>query len=223
MRATWISALAAVLLTALPAPAGEILDRIVATVNGRIILQSDWDDAINFEALTNNKPVAAFSAEDRRAALDRLVDQELLHEQLRTSESHVASNADAVNRRISELRRLYPEAATEQGWQRLLSHFDITDEELRDRLALQLDLLRLVDSRLRPGTDVDDKAVEDYYTQTFLPELHKSGAADVPLADVSARIRELLIQQKVNESLTDWLRSLREASAIRIQDGSGRQ
>ncbi len=222
MRKPWIPVLA-VLLAALPAHAGEVLDRIVANVNGHIILQSEWDDAANFEAFTNNKPITAFSTSDRRAVLDRLVDQELLREQSRTSEVHVASDADAVTARLSDLRKLYPDAASEQGWQTLLLKFDFTEEELRTRLALQLDLLRLVDNRLRPGTDVDDKAVEDYYHQIFLPELHRSGAADVPLADVSGKIRELLIQQKVNESLADWLKSLREASTIRMQDERARQ
>jgi hypothetical protein len=220
MRPIWISAFAAVLLAALPAPAGEVLDRIVASVNGHIILQSDWNDAVRFEALTNSKSIVAFTADERRATLERLVDQELLREQLPAAEARVAPDADAVTARLADLRKLYPEAASEPGWQTLLSHFDITEAELRARLALQLDLLRLVDDRLRPGTDVDDKAVEDYYHQSFLPELRKSGAADVPLADVSTKIRELLIQQKVNDSLADWLKSLREASTIRVQVGS---
>ena len=40
----------AVLLNALvlsAARAGEVIDRIVATVNGHIILQSDWNDALS--------------------------------------------------------------------------------------------------------------------------------------------------------------------------------
>ena len=38
------------------APAGEILDRIVATVNGHIILQSDWEDAVRYEAFIADRP-----------------------------------------------------------------------------------------------------------------------------------------------------------------------
>jgi len=220
MRRFSIAALAAVLLVALPARAGEVIDRIVASVNGHIILQSEWDDTVNFEALTGNKLTTAFTAEDRLAVLQRLVDQELLREQVRTSELHVVEDASEVTARVAEIRKLYPEASTDQGWRQLLSRYDLTEEELRSRLALQFDLLRLVDNRLRPGTDVEDKAIEDYYNQSFLPELRKSGGAEVPLSEVSGKIRELLIQQKVNEGLADWLKTLRETSAIRMQDGS---
>jgi hypothetical protein len=34
----------------------EVIDRIVATVNGRIILQSDWDEALCYEALSRSSP-----------------------------------------------------------------------------------------------------------------------------------------------------------------------
>ena len=42
--------LAAVLLfMSLPLRAGEVLDRLVATVNGHAILQSDWNDELRYE------------------------------------------------------------------------------------------------------------------------------------------------------------------------------
>ena len=57
---TTITALAlAVLLSApsfAPPPASaEVIDRIIATVNGRVILQSDWDEALCYEALLTNR------------------------------------------------------------------------------------------------------------------------------------------------------------------------
>src|SRR4030081_1622747 len=58
--------------------AGEVIDRIVATVNGRIILESDWNDALCYEALLNGRSLSEFPSDERRAVLDRLIDQELL-------------------------------------------------------------------------------------------------------------------------------------------------
>src|SRR6266481_5365557 len=63
------------------ARAAEIVDRIVATVNGHVILQSDWDDAVRFEAFVEGRPLDRQSDQDRSRALDRLIDQELLREQ----------------------------------------------------------------------------------------------------------------------------------------------
>ena len=65
--------------TASPARAGQVIDRIVATVNGRIILQSDWDEALSYESLLSGRALSFFTDEDRRAVLDRLIDQELFN------------------------------------------------------------------------------------------------------------------------------------------------
>ena len=67
------------------ARAGEVIDRIVATVNGRIILQSDWDEALCYEALLNGRSLADFTDDDRRTVLDRLIDQELLQAQMKSA------------------------------------------------------------------------------------------------------------------------------------------
>src|SRR5712691_8738836 len=64
---------------------GKIVDRVVATVNGNAILQSDWEDAIRYEAFIDHRPLDNFGSDDRKASLDRLIDQELLREQVQAS------------------------------------------------------------------------------------------------------------------------------------------
>ncbi len=54
------------------ASAGDVLDRIVAVVNGHIILQSDWDDAHRYEAFVDGHPLNQVRTEDRKAVLDQL-------------------------------------------------------------------------------------------------------------------------------------------------------
>ena len=71
--------------------AGEVIDRIVATVNGHVILQSDWEDSLRYEAFSSGRPLDRLTVNDRKAALDRLIDQELLREQLRSSDAAHAS------------------------------------------------------------------------------------------------------------------------------------
>ena len=43
-----------------------VLDRIVATVNGHVILQSDWQDAVRFEAFAAADQRSQFSAADQK-------------------------------------------------------------------------------------------------------------------------------------------------------------
>jgi peptidyl-prolyl cis-trans isomerase SurA len=197
------------------AAAPEVIDRIVATVNGSVILQSDWDEALCYEALVTNRSLDQFSDDDRRAVLDRLIDQELLREQMKSADFRHASDAE-VQERIADARKQYPQAASDEGWQALLAHYHITDKDLHSRMRQQIDVMRLVDARLRPAVQIDSKSIEAYYQDQFVPKLKQSGAADVPLADVSAKIRELLTEQKVSEMLVSWLQTLRSEGDVHM-------
>lgn len=217
------STIAGVLLLfaiALPACAGDILDRIVATVNSHVILQSDWQDAVRYEAFVDGRSLDQVQAANRKAALDHLIDQELLREQMRSS-GYPHASSEEVAKRIQEIRKQYAEAETEAGWQTALNRYGLTENELQQRVALQADLMGLVDARLRPNIVIDSKSIESYYNQELLPKLRQSGAEQVPLADVTPRIKELLTQQKMNEMLVAWLQDLRAGSAISTEAGGG--
>jgi peptidyl-prolyl cis-trans isomerase SurA len=215
-------ALALLLSTLVLAPnraSAEVIDRIVATVNGRVILQSDWDEALCYEALLTNRTLAQFTDDDRRAVLDRLVDQELLHEQMKSADFLHATDAEAAAR-VAEARKLYPQAASGEAWQVILDKYHLTEKDLLIRVRQQIDVMRLVDARLRPAVEIDSKSIEAYYRDQFVPKLKQSGASDVPLADVSAKIRELLTEQKVSELLVSWLQTLRSEGQVRLPGAS---
>ena len=199
----------------LPGARAEVIDRIVATVNGRVILQSDWDEALRYEALLNGGKLSDFTDDERRAVLDRLIDQELLGEQMKAAYFQHASESEAAAR-VAEARKQYPEAATDEGWQAVLARFGLTEKDLVAHVQQQIDLMRLVDARLRPAVQIDSKTIEAYYREKFVPQLKQSGAGEVALADVSARIRELLTQEKVNELLVSWLQTLRSESKVSV-------
>jgi peptidyl-prolyl cis-trans isomerase SurA len=196
--------------------ASEVIDRIVATVNGRVILQSDWDEALCYEALLTNRNLAQFSDDERRAVLDRLIDQELLREQMKSADFAHATDAE-VAARIADARKQYPQAATAADtWQSLLAQYHLTEKDLLAHVRQQIDLMRLVDARLRPGVQIDSKSIEAYYRDQFVPKLKQSGVSEVPLADVSGKIRELLTEQKVSELLVSWLQTLRSEGQVHI-------
>ena len=199
----------------LPARAGDILDRIVAAVNGHVILQSDWEDAVRYEAFIAGRPADQSTPEERKAALDRLIDQELLREQIRSADFPAATDPE-VAARVREIRERYSVAPDNPAaWQAVLTRYRLTENELSERVALQLNLMRLVDARLRPTVSIEATSIESYYNQELLPQLRQAGAKEVSLAEVTPQIRELLTQQKVNELLVSWLQNLRAGSEIR--------
>ena len=205
-------------LVMLPARASDIIDRIVATVNGHAILQSDWEEAIRYEAFIDGRSLDKLTADDRKATLDRLIDQELLREQVRSSASQTKNTE--LEQRIQEIRKLYPGAETEQGWSARLERYGLNEKELKNRVAQQLNLMQMVEARLRPGIQVDLRSIELYYQESIVPQLHNSGAKQVALAEVSTKIKELLTQQKMNDLLGSWLQTLRAASQIRTSAAS---
>lgn len=209
------------LAIALASPgSAEVIDRIVATVNGHVILQSDWNDALRFEALLSARSLSDFNEQERRDVLDRLIDQELLSEQMKSASFQHASDEEAADQ-VAAARKLYPEAATDAGWNAVLDRSGITEKSLLSHVKEQIDLMRLVDAHLRPTIQIDSKSVEAYYRDKFVPQLKQSGADEVPLADVSAKIRELLTEEKVNELMVSWLQSLRSESRVSMPGMEG--
>jgi hypothetical protein len=69
---------------------------------------------------------------------------------------------------------------------------------------------------LRPSIQVDAESVRNYYEQQVLPKLPPGQHPG--LQESTPTIRELLIQQAMNESLNSWLEALRTGARIRIFD-----
>ncbi len=205
---------------AAPALAGDIVDRVVAVVNGHVLLESDWEEEISFESFANGRAADSFTPAERKAALERLIDQELLREQLRPSEP---VPPEQVTSRLAELRKLHPDATTDAGWLAALKKHGLTQAALEKRLGEQIQLMRMVEEHLRPSIQIDQRAVESYYHDTLLPALKKAGGREVTLAEVFGRIKELLAEQRLNELLSGWLESLRSESRIQALPLKGEQ
>jgi SurA N-terminal domain len=198
--------------------AGDVVDRIVATVNGKAILQSDWEQANAYEAFVEGRAPGDLNWEKRKAALDRLIDQELIRQQVKPADYQPASAAE-VEQRIADIRKQHGLAANEGAWKALLQQYGLAQSDLREKVAVELNELRAVDSHLRPTVQIDPHSIEAYYQHTLLPELRQAGAKDVPLEEVAPKIKELLAQQKINDLLVTWLRNLRSESTIHTVSG----
>ena len=196
---------------------GEIVDRIVATVNGQPILQSDWDIAMRCEAFLDQRPLQ-FTPEAARTALDRLVDQELLRQQIRSFQLPPVGE-DRLRSRLEEIRHQIPGAASDGGWRAALGRYGLTQSEIEERIAVQMEILRFIEVRLRPTVHVDRRSIEAYYNDTLLPQLKEKGARQMPLAEFSGKIEEILSQQMLDSLLADLLRDLRQQGEIHI-DGA---
>jgi SurA N-terminal domain len=203
--------------SALPSLAGPIVDRVVTTVNGHVVLQSDWEEEVAFEAFSAGRDPDAFTSTERLAALNRLIDQELLREQVKPSQP---APPDQVAARLAEVRKLYPEGVSDQGWHATLQRYGLTQAALEKRLGDEIQIMKLVEDRLRPAVQIDPGAVESYYHDQLLPQLKQAGGRATPLTEVFGRIKTLLAEKKMNELLSGWLTNLRSASHIPTPESS---
>jgi parvulin-like peptidyl-prolyl isomerase len=214
MRRTLQLVLFAVLFAA-TAIAGEVLDRVVAIVNNTPIFQSDWEMALRVEALLDARNPESFTPAEQRSVFERLVDQELLREQMRGFAVNPVTDDD-VNARIQEIRSQIAGGKSDESWKQDLAQAGLSEQELRSRVRLQLEILRFLDNRFRPIVRVEFRTIQQYYRDQFLPELHKRGGSDVPLSEAAPKIREILTQQRMDEQITSWLQTLREQADIRV-------
>jgi len=202
---------------ALSSVAGQIVDRVVTSVNGHVILQSDWEQEVAIEAFSNARDPDSFTSAEGNAALDRLIDQQLLREQVRPSQPAPAA---LVAARLAELRKLHPECATDEGWRATLQRYGLTQKSLEKSVGDQIQLMKLVEDHLQPSIQIDQRAVETYYHDQLMPDMKRAGSPAAPLTEVFGQIKDLLAERKMNELLSVWLANLRSGSHILTPESS---
>lgn len=201
----------------LPAERGEIVDRMVAIVNNDIVLESDIEEEERFAKLYPYRTTSGDTP--REQALTRLIDRDLILQQMRNGQTAVTP--EQVDKQEVELRKDLPACAradctSAAGWKKFLTGAGFTEEELRERLRLRAQVLRFIEQRFRSGIHITDAQIEDFYRNTMLPQYQKEHATAPPLAVLSSRIQEVLLQQQVSALLDQWLKSLRDNGSVRI-------
>jgi parvulin-like peptidyl-prolyl isomerase len=193
--------------------AGELLDRIVATVNANVILQSDWDDEIHFEAFMSGRRPEDVTVEQRKAALERLIDQDILRDPMRIGDLKPAG-AEEIKKQIEDLKSEQIREHPGQSWATTLSQYQLTDKLIEVHVAAELEQFQLVDLRFRPSIQVSAADIEKYYREQIIPKLPTSDP--LSLNDAAPKIKEILIQEKINQLLNSWLQTLRSQAQIQV-------
>lgn len=194
--------------------AATVVDRVAATVNRQAILQSDVEDEIGYERFMTGQSLREVSEEERKAALERLIDRELLRQQMRENEVKPPAE-DEIKKQIDRLKAEVQNRSSD-SWEAELNKYGITEDGLRKRIVLEFEQLRLVDARLRPSVQIEPVEVQKYYREQFLPKLLRSGAQQVNEAEAAPKIREILMQEKVNHLLNSWLETLRSQADVKV-------
>jgi peptidyl-prolyl cis-trans isomerase SurA len=196
---------------------GVVLDRLVAVVNGDMILESDVDEERRFEEV---QPYRTAADSTRARIIERLVDRALILQQAELQPEDAVADKD-LDAQLATLRKDIPackqyHCETEDGWKRFLGDHGFTEEEFNARWRQRMVLLKFIEARFRNGVSIKDEDIQDYYDKKMLPEYAKRKVTPPPLDAIRKRVEEVLLQQQVSALLQDWLRSLRAQGSVQI-------
>jgi peptidyl-prolyl cis-trans isomerase SurA len=198
--------------------AAVVLDRVVAVVNGDVILESDIDEERRFEEI---QPFRSVQDSTRAKIIERLVDRELILQQAALLPEDQVSDK-ALDEQIARMRTDIPACKqqyrcdTDEGWAKFLGDHGFTVEEFRSRWRQRMELLKFIQVRFSNGISVSDDEIKTYYEKTMLPEYARRKVTPPPLDTIKQRIEEVLVQQQVSALLEDWLKSLRAQGSVQF-------
>jgi peptidyl-prolyl cis-trans isomerase SurA len=199
---------------------GVVLDRLVAVVNGDLILESDVDEERRFEEV---QPYRTAAESTRAKVIERLVDRTLILQQAALEPEDAVSDKD-LDAQLATLRKDIPGCKptfcqTDEGWKDFLGRHGFSVEEFRSRWLMRMQLLKFIEVRFRNGIKIKDEEIQAYYDKTMLPEYAKRNVTPPPIETIKRRIEEVLLQQQVSALLQDWLKSLRAQGSVRMMTG----
>ena len=143
-------------LPGMPAVEGEAVDRVVAIVNGELVLDSDVDRERRFAALLPYGEASGPYSRDK--AIERLINRDLILQQVKLQPG-TEMTQEAASRDLDALRQSIPTCKkfhcdTQEGWDKFLATEGFTDESLTSLWRQRMDVLAFIELRFRMGIKI---------------------------------------------------------------------
>ena len=178
----------------------ETLDRIAVTVGRHVISEHDILQDMGISAFIDGK-APVFSADQKRKAAERLVDQYLVLEDATETRVPQPPAAD-VAALLTPIKARY---ASDEAYRAALAQAQISEAELSEQLLAGLRMLRYTDLRFRPEVQISEEALRAYYDKLAPPQSFEASRGD---------IEKLLTNQQTMQALDRWLEMSRSETAI---------
>lgn len=184
----------------------ETLDRIAVTVGRHVISERDILQDMRISAFIDGK-VPVFTADQKRKAAERLVDQYLVLEDATATRVPPPPAAEVAGL-LTPIKARY---AADQAYRAALAQAQISETELSEQLLAGLRMLRYTDLRFRPEAQVSEEALRAYYNKLAPPQSFEASRGD---------IEKLLTNQQTMQALDRWLEMARSETAIVYREGA---
>jgi len=206
MRAAAVIAL--VFAMALPGTA-EIVDRVAVSVGNQVITESRILVDLRVTAFLN-RTEPDLSAETRRDAADRLVDQLLIRREMEASTYPLPAESEAD----APEKALIASVGGDAPYDDALRKYGVTREEVKHQLWWQITTVRFIDYRFRPAVQAPRSAVLDEYNRE-VDQWKARGETSIPnFDDARATMEQIVLEQRANQALDVWLGETRKQVSI---------
>jgi len=187
-----------------------VIDRIAVSVGKSVITEADLTSEIRITAFLNSdRP--DFSAENKRRTAERMVDQRLVRVELEAIRYALPSAADAEG----ELKEVRSRFANEAAYRRALAEYQVSEEDLNARLLWQLGLVRFIDERFRPGIQLSDEDIRNYFNSQLRPLIEKEHPGQaISLDDYREQVEQTMTSQAANKQADQWLQLARRRTRV---------
>ncbi len=203
-----------------PARAGatEVVDRMVAVVNGRELIT--YTDLLWQLALQPDVPLEQPRLEDLRRALDIVVDQRLISQEAEKLPS-VAPTSEEISSEINHLIKTYF-GSSQSAFYARLARVGLGEDstQLREIVQDRVRIQKYLDFRFRSFTVVTPQEVEEYYRDVYVPRHRRQrpGIVVPKAEDVFKDLQNELTEGKVESDTDEFLEEARAAAEITILD-----
>jgi peptidyl-prolyl cis-trans isomerase SurA len=195
---------------------GVIVDRIAVTVGTQAITSSELDLTIRLTAFLNQGPVD-FSTANRRKTVERLIEQRVVLKELDFSKFTKPSMKEVEPRLSGILKLLF--ADNQAAYRAALEKHQITEDDLKRYLLWQMTFFRFIDFRFRPGIQVSESDIQDYFKSTILPLAQKANPGKaISIDEYHDRIERILMARREEVEMQGWLADTRKHTKIEYRD-----
>ncbi len=189
------------------APEGQLIDRVVAIIEGQVLTQSELEFETRVALIQRGAveaAVAPLDEETLRGALELVIGQRLQVLSADRLEAFTAEQAE-VEARLSGFRRRFE---SEEAFQGFLARSGADVKQLTEVLKRSVRAERILDSRIRLRAQVGEAELQRYFEQH---------AGDYPegYAAVKSRLRDKLFQERYKALAAEELAQVRASAQVR--------
>jgi hypothetical protein len=172
----------------------DVIDRILAVVNGEIITLSDLRTETTMREILGEPP-----AKNDRELLDELIDQHIIHAYL--------GQYPNANPSKAELDEAVSVITDTKGLP-----IDMMRNAIREHLRVQF-FIETFGQSIRTS----ELEIQEYYDEVFVPAQRARGSTSIPaLSEIVDRIRANVVDQKRAAEVKRWLEHARIMANIQI-------